>query len=91
MLVFEPEITRSLRRDVYYVASVESRPVDLGELMESVKATLPDSVSITGVTVFNDRERTYQVNLSKPRRAALLSTSIRAKSQADTNVWHSFP
>ena len=71
MLVFEPEITRSLRRDVYYVASVESRPVDLGELMESVKATLPDSVSITGVTVFNDRERTYQVNLSKPRRAAL--------------------
>ena len=39
--------------------------------MESVKATLPDSVSITGVTVFNDRERTYQVNLSKPRRAAL--------------------
>lgn len=47
MLVFEPEITRSLRRDVYYVASVESRPVDLGELMESVKATLPDSVSIT--------------------------------------------
>ncbi len=71
MLVFEPEITRSLRRDVYYVASVESRPVDLGELMESVKATLPDSVSITGVTVFNDRERTYQVNLSKPHRAAL--------------------
>ena len=71
MLVFEPEITRSLRSDVYYVASVESRPVDLGELMESVKATLPDSVSITGVTVFNDRERTYQVNLSKPRRAAL--------------------
>ena len=75
MLVFEPEITRSLRRDVYYVASVESRPVDLGELMESVKATLPDSVSITGVTVFNDRERTYQVNLSKPHRAALFVRS----------------
>ncbi len=51
MLVFEPEITRSLRRDVYYVASVESRPVDLGELMESVKATLPDSVSITELPI----------------------------------------
>ena len=43
----------------------------MGELMETVKATLPDSVSITGVTVFNDADRTYQVNLSKPRRASL--------------------
>jgi hypothetical protein len=43
----------------------------MGELMETVKSTLPDSVNITGVTVFKDKERTYQVNLSKPRRASL--------------------
>ena len=44
-------------------------PIIKSELTETVKATLPDSVSITGVTVFADKDRTYQVNLSKPRRA----------------------
>ena len=71
MLIFEQEITRAIRHDVYYVAEVKDAPLPMGELMESVKATLPDSVSITGVTVFSDKDRTYQVNLSKPRRASL--------------------
>ena len=71
MLIFEPEITRSIKSDVYYVGSSDGEPLPMEELLETVKATLPDSVSITGVTVFADRERTYQVNLSKPRRASL--------------------
>lgn len=71
MLIFEPEITRAIKSDVYYVADVKGQALPMGELMETVKATLPDSVSITGVTVFSDKERTYQVNLSKPRRASL--------------------
>lgn len=71
MLIFEPEITRSIKSDVYYVNSSEGEPLPMGELMETVKATLPDSVSITGVTVFADKDRTYQVNLSKPRRASI--------------------
>ena len=71
MLIFEPEITRSVKSDVYYVSSSEGEPLPLGELMETIKASLPDSVSITGVTVFSDKDRTYQVNLSKPRRASL--------------------
>lgn len=71
MLIFEPEITRVMRSNVYYVASVGESPLPMGELMETAKATLPDSVSITGVTVFEDASRTYQVNLSKPRRASL--------------------
>lgn len=53
MLVFEPEITRWIRSDVYYVSSRQTDPIEMGRLMETVKATLPDSVSITGVTVFN--------------------------------------
>lgn len=60
-----------MRSNVYYVASVGESPLPMGELMETAKATLPDSVSITGVTVFEDASRTYQVNLSKPRRASL--------------------
>lgn len=71
MLIFEPEITHVMRSNVYYVASVGESPLPMGELMETAKATLPDSVSITGVTVFEDASRTYQVNLSKPRRASL--------------------
>lgn len=71
MLIFEPEITRVLQHDVYYVEKVSEQPIKMDKLMETVKASLPDSVSITGVTVFNDNNRTYQVNLSKPRRASL--------------------
>ena len=71
MLIFEPEITRAVRSDVYYVAEVKDAVLPMRELMEGVKATLPDSVSITGVTVFSDRDRTYQVNQSRPRRASL--------------------
>ena len=71
MLIFEPEITRSIKSDVYYAGSSEGEPRPMGELMETVKATLPDSVSITGVTVFADRDRTYQVNLSKPPKASV--------------------
>lgn len=71
MLIFEPEITRSVRSDVYYVAETMESPLPMDELMETVKASLPDSVSITGVTVYSDINRTYQVNLSKPRRASL--------------------
>lgn len=71
MLIFEPEITRAMKSDVYYVAEAKGQPLPMGELMETVKATLPDSVSITGVTVFSDKDRTYQVSLSAPRRASL--------------------
>ncbi len=71
MLIFEPEITRAVKSEVYYVNEVKEEPLQMRELMETVKASLPDSVNITGVTVFADKERTYQVNLSKPRRTSL--------------------
>ena len=70
MLIFEPEFTRCIRSDVYYVSDSQGTPIPMSDLMETVKASLPDSVSITGVTIFADKERTYQVNLSKPRRAS---------------------
>lgn len=71
MLIFEQEVTRAVRSDVYYVAEKKDAPLPMGELMETVKASLPDSVSITGVTVFSDKSRTYQVSLSKPRRSSI--------------------
>lgn len=39
--------------------------------MTKVAATLPDSVSVTGVNISSDSERAYQVTLSKPRRASM--------------------
>lgn len=85
MLVFEPDITRIIRSEVYYATSSEGKPIPMDVLMEKVKATLPDSVSITGITVFADKDRTYQVNLSKPRRASIFidqySGNITGKSE----------
>lgn len=71
MLVFEKEITESCRRDLYFVAETGGEPLPLDRLAESVAASLPDSVSVTGITVSSDPSRAYQVSLSKPRRASI--------------------
>ena len=61
MLIFEPEITRAVKSEVYYVNEFKEEPLQMRELMETVKASLPDSVNITGVTVFSDKERTLSL------------------------------
>lgn len=71
MLVFEQEVTRAARKQVYYVQEIKETPLVMDSLERKVAATLPDSVSVTGITVFDDPARTYQVNLSKPRKAAV--------------------
>ncbi|MDE6236819.1 MAG: PepSY domain-containing protein, partial [Muribaculaceae bacterium] len=37
MLIFEPEITRSVKSDVYFVKSSDATPLPMGDLMETVK------------------------------------------------------
>ena len=71
MLVFEPELTRIFNREVYFVKQAEETPLPVDKLLRTVEASLPDSVSVTGVTMFADKDRSYQVNLSKPQRASL--------------------
>ena len=71
MLVFEKEITEAVKPELYFVKEAKGEPIPMQELMEKVEETLPDSVSISGVTVFADSTRTYQVSLSKPRRASI--------------------
>lgn len=71
MLVFEKEITEVVKPELYFVKEAKGEPIPMQELMEKVEETLPDSVSISGVTVFADSTRTYQVSLSKPRRASI--------------------
>lgn len=71
MLVFEKEITEAIKPELYFVKEANGQPIPMQQLMEKVEETLPDSVSISGVTVFADSTRTYQVSLSKPRRASI--------------------
>ncbi|MDE6150636.1 MAG: PepSY domain-containing protein [Prevotella sp.] len=71
MLVFEKEITELCRHDLYFVKEVKEKPLSIDSLMLRVSATLPDSVTATGITVSPDAEHTWQVSLSKPRRASL--------------------
>ena len=71
MLVFEDEVNELFCRDLYYVETVKEEPVSIGKLLEKVASALPDSISVTGVSISSDPERAYQVSLSKPRRASL--------------------
>ena len=70
-LVFENEIMELCRHDFYYVSKVEETPLPAGELVQKVAATLPDSISVTGISISSDPAKAYQVNLSKPRRASV--------------------
>ena len=69
MLVFENEVMELVRHELYYVKKVETVSLPVDRLLEEVELMLPDSVSVTGINVFSDPERAWQVNLSKPRRA----------------------
>lgn len=71
MLVFEKEVMELTRPHLYYIDKVEAAPLSIDQVAEAVAATLPDSVSVTGVTVSSSPERAWQVSLSKPRRASV--------------------
>lgn len=70
-LVFEKEVMELCHHELYFVKKVEAAPLPMEQLITKVAATLPDSVSVTGVNISSDPERTYQITLSKPRRASM--------------------
>ena len=55
-LVFEKEVMELCRHDFYYVEKVEAAPLPMEQLAARVAETLPDSVSVTGITVSSDPE-----------------------------------
>lgn len=71
MMVFEKEITELCRHDLYFVQEVKGSTLPEERVVEIVTATLPDSVSVTGVKTFPEADRAWQVSLSKPRRASV--------------------
>lgn len=71
MMVFEKEITELCRHDLYFVQEVKGCTLPEQRVVEIVTATLPDSVTVTGVKTFPEADRAWQVSLSKPRRASV--------------------
>lgn len=70
-LIFEKEITESVQSHYYFVDRVGDKPLDIEEIIGRVEPTLDAGVKVTGITISQDPERSYKVNLSKPRHAAI--------------------
>ena len=71
LLVFEDQIAQLTNRPLYYVEKVGDHPLPLGTLVEKVESQRTKGAPITGVTVYPQPDRTYQVNLSAPKGAAV--------------------
>ncbi len=69
LLVFEDEISHAAHPELYYVSEVGTAPMSPKKLAAEVAATLPEDVTVTGVTVSDDPLKTWMVALSKPHRA----------------------
>lgn len=71
LLVFEDQVTQLTNRHLYYVESPGSQPLPVGTLVEKVESQLTKGATITGVTIYPQPDRSYQVNLSAPKGAAV--------------------
>ncbi|MDM8268875.1 PepSY-associated TM helix domain-containing protein [Barnesiella viscericola] len=71
LLVFEEQVTQLANRHLYYVESPGSQPLPVGTLVEKVESQPTKGASITGVTIYPQPDRSYQVNLSAPKGAAV--------------------
>lgn len=63
VLVFETELLELCYPSRYFVKDVKTEPLAPATLILSARKQLPDSVKITGIRVFSDPERTYQLVL----------------------------
>lgn len=70
MLVFEQEITQKIQKEIYFVEAQNRQPLPADSLMLCATRQLPDSVSITGLTIYPEPDRAWQLSLSKPKKAA---------------------
>ena len=72
LLVFEREVTELVHYDLYHLKEVKANALPISSLIDKVVPELKDSVSVTGITISNDANRPYRVNLSAPRKAGMM-------------------
>lgn len=71
LLVFEKEVDRLVRPELFYVDEVGTTPLPDSVLIQRITATLPDTVKVTGINTFDNPRLAYQARLSQPRKASL--------------------
>lgn len=71
MLVFEKEISHALQPELYYAEPTGHAPLSADSLLAVARAAVPDSVQITGLTVYPDPKLAYKFGLSHPHKGAL--------------------
>lgn len=71
VLIFEKEITEAVQRDYYRVEPTSATTLPIEELLSKIEPTLEDGRRITGVTVYDDPERSYKVGINTPKHAAI--------------------
>lgn len=71
VLAFEKEFTQWAYDGLYQVETVGKDRLPAGDIAAKVASSLPDDVRVTGITIYSDPARTYQVNLSKPHHASV--------------------
>ena len=71
VLAFEKEFTQWAYDGLYQVETVGKDRLPAGDIAAKVASSLPDDVRVTGITIYSDTARTYQVNLSKPHHASV--------------------
>lgn len=77
VLAFEQELTELVYRPRYYVEPLPTPRLPLDQLALTVARSLPDTVTVTGITVPLDSTRSYTVLLSAPRGAGVLVDPYR--------------
>ncbi len=70
-LLLQRMLTPVIFHSLYYVEDTKKNTLPVSQLAEKVKATLPDSVQIQGITAYADPQRTWKVNLTKPYGAGI--------------------
>lgn len=73
ILVFETEIQELRHPSHYFVKEVKGEPLLPDSLLKSASRQLPDSIKISGIRIFSDPERTYQLVLPGKKAAAFIN------------------
>jgi Uncharacterized iron-regulated membrane protein len=72
VLIFENEITNAIIKDKLYVQKDDANILSIEQLMAKASAVIPDDVKITGITIFSDPNKAYQIQISKPKKAYII-------------------
>ncbi|MCD8166518.1 MAG: PepSY domain-containing protein [Bacteroides sp.] len=87
ILVFETEIKEMTNSGLYFVKEVKGEPLPFEQLVPVVQKQLPDSVTISGVTISPDSKRNYRMSMQGRGRTSLYVDPYTAEIQGETTPY----